>query len=390
MKLTKTLIDGMAFEGKDSSQADIRFDDALPGFGVRVWPSGKKTFVVRYRFQGRRRYLTLGQYGVLTLQQAREMAQKRLAEVLNGKDPLEERQRGNRGKTFGEFAAEYMERHGAFKRDMRMDETRLRLYLLPALKATKLEAIRRTDIAAIHARVGKTYPGAANRMLSLVSKMFNLAVDWGYVDEGFPNPAKRIARFPEHARDRYVKHEEMPRFLESLEAEPNPYLRALFWMYLLVGLRKSELRTLKWTDVDLSQKSLRIAKTKAGKPHHLPLSEHAFAILKGVPRQFANPYVFCGMKEGRPLVNIDSAWRRMRKRAGIEDVRIHDLRHTVASWSAMNGKSLELIGKVFQHSNPKTTKRYAHFAMKPVREALEDHSAQIIAIRNKPAEAAVH
>lgn len=391
MKLTKTLIDGMVFEGKDRNQADIRFDDQVSGFGVRVWPSGKKTFVVRFRIKGRRRYLTLGPYGVLTLQKARDMAKERLAEVLKGHDPQEEKMRENRVKTFGAFAVEYLERHARFKSSMPKDKTLLDRYLLPAFRSMRLEAIKRSDVSAHHARVGRMYPVQANRILSLVSKMFNLAVAWGFVEEGYPNPAVGVARFPEKNRDRYVTHEEMPKLLESLEAESNVYLRSLFWLYLLLGLRKTELRTLKWSDVNLGQKHIRVEKTKVGKPHHLPLTDHALEILANIPRQTDNPYVFCGRLQGQPLKSVHKAWGRARERAGVEDVRIHDLRHTVGSWVVMNGKSLELIGSIFQHSNPKTTKRYSHFAMSPVREALEEHGAQIIAIRKKAEPAlAVH
>lgn len=380
MGLSKKEIDAAEYEGNGKSW-DVRYDDATPGFGLRIYPSGIKSFILRYRNRsGRTRLLTLGRYGILTLPQARERARRALVDVLDGIDPVQEK-RKPKGTTVSEFSETYLERHAQQrKKTWREDKRRLDKNILPAIGSRALPDVRRADVAALHSKVGSRAPVEANRVVALVSVMFTLAEKWEYLPEGSPNPASGIDLFPEKSRDRYVTPKELPRLVKAIELEPNVYVRAVLWMYLLTGVRKSELLNAQWSDIDSDRCELRIEETKAGRPHVVPLSEPAMQVLEQLPRQQGNPYIFPGARPGRPLAGFSRNWRTIRKRADLEDLRLHDLRRTVGSWLAMSGASLPLIGKVLNHSNPSTTAIYARLAEDAAREALEDYSQQLLEV----------
>jgi integrase len=224
--------------------------------------------------------------------------------------------------------------------------------------------------------------------LALVRKMLNLASAWGYVDDGWQNPSRGIPMHKEKSRDRWLTADELPRLAQAIDAEANVYARAAIWLYLLTGVRKSELLNLKWADIDWDRGELHLGDTKAGRPHFVPLSRAALAVLQTIPKQEDNPYVICGNRKGRPLVNITKPWVRIKQAAGVEDVRLHDLRRTVGSWLAQAGNDLHLIGKVLNHSQLPTTAVYARFSQDVVHQALEAHGERIMAAAGKrtPAE----
>ncbi len=199
----------------------------------------------------------------------------------------------------------------------------------------------------------------------------------------FENPARGINRFKEYKRDRWVNPEEWPRLAQAIDTEPGVYVRMALWLYLLTGMRKTELLSAKWTDIDWQRQELRLGETKAGRIHYVPLSAPAMAILRDLPRIEGNPYILPGHMPGRPLRNINTPWERIRKAAGVEDVRLHDLRRTVGSWLAQSGNSLHLIGRVLNHSNQSTTAIYARFGQDHVRQALEEHAARIMGVAGK-------
>ena len=427
MALTKRDADGLTYR-PDGPRQQILWDKTLPGFGIRVYPSGNKSFVVAYRTAaGRPRIFTLGAFGVFTLQQARESARRVLLEAKTGTDPLERRHNTRRAQTVREFADLYIQRHAkARKKSWAEDVWRLNKYILPAFGQRKLKELTRSDIARFHQQIGERSHAEANRCLALLSVMLNLAGDWGFRDDAAPNPAGRIRKYKIQSRDRWVTPSEMPRLLAAVQEEPNLYIRAAVWLYLLTGVRKNELLSLQWKDVDFDRLELRLNDTKAGRSHVVPLSAPAAAILRELPRQQGNGYVLPGALPGRPLVNIDKSWRRVRARlwlamnpdaaaelreaaradvqqrrkhaaktdSAVEtrmlelaekqardslDLRLHDLRRTVGSWLATSGASLPLIGKVLNHSNASTTQVYARLGEDTVREAIEQHGARISA-----------
>ena len=380
MHITKRLIDSFVYEGKDGSR-DVRWDDRMPGFGVRIYPSGVKSFVLSYRHQGRKRLMALGRYGVLTLDMARDKARQALVDSNGGRDPLDQRAKRNHGETIADLAETYMERHAkVHKKTWLADQRAINKYILPAWATKKVQNLERSDVAKLHHDVGRTYPVTANRLLEVISKMCELARIWGFVDENAINPARGITRFKEQSRERYITPQELPKLAVAIDNESNLYARYAIWLFLLTGLRKSELLKSRWADVDWNREELTIQDTKNGRPHHLPLSSAALALLRQLPRQEGNPFVFPGREDGKNLVNIDKAWRRIRTEAGVPDVRLHDLRRTVGSWLAQSGNSLHLIGRVLNHRTASTTQVYARFANDQVRDALESHGKRLMGI----------
>jgi integrase len=173
--------------------------------------------------------------------------------------------------------------------------------------------------------------------------MFALAGEWGFVSQDFVNPARGIKRFGEYKRDRWISPRRITEIAQAIEAEPNIYVRMALWLYLLTGIRKSELLGARWEDIDWQRQELRLGETKARRIHYVPLSAPAIAILRDLPRIEGSPYLLPGHVHGRPLENINKSWERIRKAAGVEDVRLHDLRRTVGSWLAPSGNSLHLV-----------------------------------------------
>jgi len=331
-KLTKRHIDATSYKGK-GKQFHAIWDSALSGFGLRLYPSGRKAFILKYRSSGRQRMMNIGAYGEMTLDEARKRARAFLVDIEKGGDPSEDRKNEGKVPRLRVFAAEYLERHAKkYKKSWDEDERRIEKRLVPKWGNRRLDSINRDDVDHLHREIGEKYPYESNRILALIAKMYQCAIAWGRLPKHFDNPAKGIEPYDEKTRDRWVTPEEMPRLVKAVESENNLYLRSAIWMYLLTGARKSELLGLKWEWISFEQREIRLPDTKAGRVHYIPLSEPAIAILNELPRLEGNEFVFCGRKPGKPIHNIDKPWRRIRKLAEMEDVRLHDLRRTVGSW----------------------------------------------------------
>ncbi len=391
MKLTKRAVDAATYTGIGNARC-VLWDDEIPGFGLRIFPSGHKSFLISYRAAGRKRLLTLGAYGVLTVDQARDDARAKLGKVLTaGADPLAEKQHDRQGETINDLCDAYRDRHAPHKKTGAQDLSRIDRHLRPRWGTRRVTAITRADIARLHGKIGAHAPTEANRILSLLSKMFALARRWGFTPEGHPNPASDQDRFPETHRDRWVTPEELPRLAQAINEEANHVARDALWLYLLTGCRKTELLVAKWEHINWERAELRLPQTKAGRAHYIPLSAPALALLRSIPQVDGNPYILPGRghrgmtpdeQAAHPhhLVNISKPWERVRAAAGVADVRLHDLRRTVGSWLAQAGNSLHLIGKVLNHSSQSTTAIYARFADDSPRTALEQHGAKIMGI----------
>ena len=374
--LTKKKIDSL----KPEEKPFIVFDEKTQGFGVKIHPSGLKSFILDYRFNGRQRRLVLGRYGVLTVDKARKEAIDKLGDLRDGTDPLEEKRKANRADTIKDLCKLYLEKRSD-KKSLRQDENRINNYIIPKLGRLKIESVRRADVERLHQQI--TESGAkyqANRVLSLISSLFRLAQRLGVVSESFMNPCRNIERNKEKSRDRWVLPEEMPKLWDAIATVENPYIKSALQLLLLTGLRRNELLGLRWDNVNLNRKTIHLDDTKAGRPFDLPLSDFAVEIFLTIPKQDDNPFVFCGAKEGCHLVEIKRQWNRVRKDTGLEDVRLHDLRRTVGSWLATSGKSIPLIGRVLNQTSQHATAIYSRLSQDPVREAMEQHSKQIIDI----------
>jgi len=374
MALTKKIIDALEYNG--TAQHIVWCDDPAC-FGVRLYPSGKKSYVVTFRHNNVKAIMVIGSCQTTTLTQARKDAKNALNDVAHGINPMAKKRLEKQGNLIKDLCKAYIERHAVKKKSGADDISRINRFIIPEWGNLLVTNIKRADVAALHSKLGKHGHYQANRVYALLSKMFNEARVWGFVPDDHINPCFGIAKFKEEKRDRFVSHEEFPKLVEAINAELNQAVVSAIWLYLLTGVRKDELLTLKWSDIDFIRNELKLSDTKNGKSHYLPLSVAAIDVLHNTARIDGNPYVIVGKNEGCHLINIDKPWQRIRKAAGLDDVRLHDLRRTVGSWLAQSGNSLHLIGSVLNHSNQSTTAIYARFGKDSVREALEQHGQQL-------------
>jgi integrase len=315
----------------------------------------------------------------LKLDTARKKAVSYLGQVADGLDPQAPKDTLKAAGTVKSLAEAYIGRHAKLKKGTWADdEAYLARHLLPRFGSRLALAITTDDMATLHAEIGSKHPYAANRLLEIVRKMYNLGRKWGLVPIDKANPASGVERFPETKRRRFVTPDELPQLSNAIEQEFDEYVRHAIWLLLLTGLRRGELLNAKWSDIDWKQRTLSIPKTKNGEALLAPLSHAAIARLKVVPRMQENPYIICGRKAGQPLVNLNDAWNRIRAAAGLHDLRIHDLRRTVGSWLVRDGASLHLVGSVLNHKDQKTTAGYAYFQTKDRHKALDKHGRNVI------------
>lgn len=398
VKLTKRVVE--AFLGSNLGRDAFCWDLEVRGFGVRVRAGGKQTFVLQYRAGGTRsRRLHLGVVGSMTVEEARKLAKGAAVAVQKGEDPSSERQDARKAATVADLAARYLEQHATRKKPRSVAEDRRILgiredgtadperkgYVLPHLGATKVADVTRSDIDRLHYSMRST-PIMGNRVLALVSKMFNLAERWGMRPDG-SNPCRHVEKYKETKRERYLSLEELGRLGEVLA---DVEAKAMFWptvaplirLLVLTGARLDEVRTLRWEYVDLEAGLLRLPDSKTGaKVVHL--SPAAAQVLASIPTKEGNPYVVWGAIAGEPLVNVKDPWAEIRKRAGLNDVRLHDLRHTYASVAVASGASLPLIGKLLGHASTATTARYTHLDLDPV-AAVNDRVGDRLAAAMNP------
>jgi integrase len=380
-KITKRTIDA-AGPGSDDQ---FLWDRDVKGFGLKITPTGTKVYILQYRCQGRLRRYTIGRHGSpWTAEEARAEAVRLLAQAVRGVDPADAKHADRADITFAVFAERYLNEHADLhkkKRSASLDRQLLRSHVLPAIGARRLTQITRVEVARMHRSLAET-PIAGNRALTLTSAMLSRAERWGLRPEG-SNPCRNIEKFKERRRERFLSEVEIARLGEALaEAEragaSPPSAIAAIRLLILTGARKSEVLTLEWRSVQFERSMLELLDSKTG-AKVIYLNAPAIKLLSDLPRLAGNPFVLPGEREGAHLVNIEKTWRSVRKRAGLDEVRIHDLRHSYAAVGAGAGFSLPLIGALLGHTEVSTTQRYAHLGNDPVRQASEAIGARISA-----------
>lgn len=328
--------------------------------------------------------MNLGSFGVLTPDVARGLAIQALAKVEAGQDPMEERRARENAIAVDQFAERFVTVHIELNPNLKESTGReyrraLGHYILPALGKMKVSQVTRADVARLPLSM-RDKPTQANRTLAVVSKMFNFAEEWGHRPEA-SNPRKRIQKYPENKRERFLSPAELQRVgevLSEMESERIEMATAMAAVRLLMltGCRLNEIMTLQWRHVHLGAGELRLPDSKTGKKV-VQLGGPAVEVLRGIAREEGNPWVIVGKKDGEHLTDLQPLGQRVRARAGLIDVRIHDLRHTFASVAAGEGLSLTMIGKLLGLTQVQTTARYAHLAGGTVKAAANDVAALI-------------
>lgn len=371
-KITKRTVDALCA----SSGEVTLWDSEVKGFGVRVRAGGAKTYIVRYRpgAGGRNaplRTLTIGRHGALwTPDKARGEAKRLLGLVEDGGDPAAELIAQREAPTVTELCARFLAEHCATRLKARTAFEYRRLaerFIVPVLGKRKAAEVTRQEVARLHHSLHTT-PYQANRALAFLSKMFNLAEVWGIRRDG-SNPCRHIAKYKEHLRERMLSADELARLGSALAAyDGSPYVVIAVKLLIFTGARLSEVLGLKWEWIDFENGEARLPDSKTGaKTLHLP--PPALAILAETPRIEGNPFVIVGGKPGARLNDMEAPWREIRTSAGLDDVRLHDLRHAFASVAVSSGMGLPIIGKILGHTQASTTARYAHLAADPVKAA---------------------
>ncbi|QGM97716.1 site-specific integrase [Methylocystis parvus] len=407
IKITKRAVDALA----PGERPFIAFDTDLAGFGIRVMPSGAMSYVVEYRPHGggrgvAKRRVTIGRVGALTPDQARKAAADMLAQVRLGGDPGAEKAEKRKALTVAGLCDAFETEHLETKvKDGTAEAHSLALKRLKdAHGSVKAEALSRGQVSALHSKMRDT-PYAANRALAVWSKLYSWAGVRGLVPEGF-NPARGIEKYREQGRERFLTGEEFARLGDALrlaeteglpwdvdETKPgakhlvresnrrrvlDPFAVAAIRLLILTGARLREILHAKWSQVDVERGVIFLPDSKTGKKP-VYLSAAAQEVLASLPRIEGNPHIIAGANVGAPRADLKKPWAAVTRAGGLEGVRLHDLRHSFASFGAGASLGLPIIGKLLGHTQAATTQRYAHLDADPLRRAVDTIGATISA-----------
>jgi integrase len=373
VKLTRTAVDRALPRPRR-----YRLNDSLvPGLCLLVLPSGARTYYLRHRVDGAQRELKLGTPVELTPDQARELAREALARVRAGGDPGAERRAARVAPTIEALAARHLQAHASRKRSGRNDEILWRRHLLPAFSRVRVAALTREQVREWHACHPR--PATANRALEVLGVAMGLAEEWGWRPVG-TNPVRGVKAHPERQRRRYASPDELARLRAAMQQWEAAGPMAIRWRFiqlvrllLLTGARLREVMEAEWSEIDWGRGVLRVpaerGKTGASE---VRLSDRAVAILRGLEAAVGGSrWVIPGETGERPLVGYRRMWLALLEEAGVSDLRVHDLRHTFASYSLSGGQTLGTVGQLLGHRSTQTTSRYAHLVDDAARAAVE-------------------
>ena len=409
-RITKRAVD--ALKCPEDRDRIFLWDKDLSGFGVAAFPSGKKTYFIQYRQHGRTRRYVIGEHGALTPDEARDQARQDLASVAKGQDPIKTRRTEREVPTFKKASDDFM---ASFKRQIEAGERKLTTYkayritldehILPEIGTRRIGDVTDADIKKLHRGLAaKKY--TANKVLALISSIWNWAAEERLGVTTRDNPSASVKPYKAEGRERYLNTEELSRLGDTLreagtiglpwsidETNPNArhapkianrrqkideYAIAAIRLLILTGAPMREVLHAKWEYVDFERHMIRLPTSKTGKKT-IYLSAAAEAVLASVKPIVGNPHVFPGERDGKPRADLNKPWRAVRKAAGLNSVRTHDLRHSFASFGAGKSLGLPIIGKLLGHMQAATTARYAHLDADPMHRAAESIGATIAA-----------
>jgi integrase len=359
------------------------YADAKTRLRLAVYRSGAKAFLIYRRVQGRPERIFIGRWPDLPVEVARKIADQMNGQIAHGKNPAEERRQKRLEGTFANLFERYLELHAKPHKQPRSvaeDEANYRRYLA-GWSTRRLSTIRRCEVERLHAEIGEKHGRySANRVLALLSVMFNNAANWGWSG---PNPTEGVKRFAEEERERFVTRGEMPKFLQALAKEPRDF-QDYTLLGLLTGARTSNLVAMAWTEVDFAEAAWRIPRTKGNKKQSIPLVPPALEILVRRRESATGEWVFPGKVPGAHVKGFRGPWKRLLEKSGLADLRPHDVRRTLGSWMTKGGTALPIVKDALGHANIQTTQIYSRIEDSDVRRALEITATKMLEAGDAP------
>ena len=386
IRFTKTSIDRLTAEdGKDT----FYWDEKIPGFGVRVYPSGAKKYILQKRVGtgrlAKQTKIVIGDCEMLTPEEARSRAREMSMELRDGVDLTRKK---STDMSLADVMDYYIQNHSVAKKCHKEVIKITNLYINPIIGRVRMCDLDTADIRVFKEKAGKRSQAQANKALAYIKAAINFAMADFKELRQIQNPCRFVKKFKARKRRVFVTYEEMPALLKAINKEENPYARAAVMLFILLGQRKDEILRVRRDDIDFKAKRIYWEDTKNGEEHFLPLSDEAFEIIKMIPQVKGSPWLFPsinharGLKGENHLKDLVRPWKRIREAANLQGKTIHDLRRTLGSWMAMGGEGLEMIGKILHHSGPKVTfDHYSHFQDAPIRDALNRHAAKVLSIK---------
>ncbi len=352
------------------------YDEKAAGLCLCVTSADSRTFYLYRKIDGRPERIRLGKFPETSIDAARKTAAELVGEIAAGRDPASERRARRTSPTLANLFTHWMETHAKLhKKSWQEDERQYRAFLKP-WAGRRLGKIKKTDVQALHAKVGKASGiYAANRLLALLRAMFNKAGDLGWTGA---NPTAGVRKFKESSRDRFLQPEELKQFFMAL-ADEEPIFRDFFVLALFTGARRSNVQAMRWEEINFQAAVWRIPDTKGGQPVIVPLVEPAVSILRSrLEASDGSPWVFPTHSKVGHLVEPKTAWKRICEKASLRNLRVHDLRRTMGSWQVATGATLPIIGKMLGHTQESTTAIYARLQVDTVRESAEKAVAAMV------------
>ncbi|MHB0955904.1 MAG: tyrosine-type recombinase/integrase [Pirellulaceae bacterium] len=379
INLSKTTIE--ALKPPQTARVYV-YDTKQPGLAICITSAGTRTFYVYRKLNGRPERVRLGAWPEMTVAQARTVAARDLGQMVAGIDPNAARKTNRSAPTFREMFDEFVElptrtRAKRPKSLKTIKDYRLQFEgYLADWHGRKISTVSRVEIEKLHNRLAAGRGQyTANRVLALVKALYATAIDLGYLKV---NPATGVRPFEEETRERFLSAEELPRFFAAVAEEPSEKVRDFIWLALFTGQRRGNVLAMKWADVNLDQAIWIMPSTKTGR-HEVPLTQEALDVLRRRQRaKGASEYVLPGRHERGHLMDPMRQWRGILERAGIANLRIHDLRRSLGSWQAITGASLQVVGKTLGHRRPETTAIYSRLSDDPVRSAMATATAAMV------------
>lgn len=365
-KFTKRKLESL----KPTDKTATYHDTETAGLKLTISKAGTYTFFINRKIKGRAERIKLGNFPAMTVEQAKKQGDSINGLISKGVNPNDGIRADRAELTLEDLFDEYLETHAKpHKKSWRNDAMNYKNHL-SQWNNKKLSHISKKDVKSLHAKIGKNSGHyQANRVLALLKVMFNKADDWGMYE--LANPAQRVTQFKEVSRDRFLQPDELQRFFKAVADEENETIRDYILISLLTGARRSNVLAMQWDEISFERAEWRIPETKNGTPHTLPLTKSAMQILEQRKASQDSNFVFSGTGRSGHLIEPKKGWIRIKDRAGIKDLRLHDLRRSLGSWQATTGASLPIIGKTLAHKNVSTTAIYARLNNDPVRESME-------------------